>query len=109
MAFKGPLPSTPRNHYLLTIVDEYSCIRFAFPCPNMTMKMVIRCLNQLFAVFRMPAYVHFDRGHSFLFKELRDYLTTLGIAASKTTSHNPRGMDSVNATMTLSRKTSHCP
>ena len=34
MDFKGLLPS--RNHYLLTIVNEYSRFPFVFPCPNMT-------------------------------------------------------------------------
>ena len=32
--FKGPLPSSTKNTYLLTIVDEFSRFPFAFPCPT---------------------------------------------------------------------------
>ncbi|MGL4483015.1 MAG: RNase H-like domain-containing protein, partial [Lactococcus garvieae] len=34
MDFKGPLPSSTRNNYLLTIVDEYSRFPFAFACAD---------------------------------------------------------------------------
>ncbi|XP_076069791.1 uncharacterized protein LOC143041669 [Oratosquilla oratoria] len=34
--FKGPLPLNSRNHYMLTLVDEYSHFPFAFACQNMT-------------------------------------------------------------------------
>ena len=39
--FKGPLPSTDRNHYFLNIVDEYSRFPFVFPCSNVTTATVI--------------------------------------------------------------------
>ncbi|XP_065675863.1 uncharacterized protein LOC136092072 [Hydra vulgaris] len=29
--FKGPLPFSTPEHYMLTIVDEYSCFSFAYP------------------------------------------------------------------------------
>ena len=32
--FKGPLPSSSKNRYILTIVDEFSRFPFAFPCSN---------------------------------------------------------------------------
>ncbi|GAA49990.1 hypothetical protein CLF_103896 [Clonorchis sinensis] len=32
--FKGRLPSTTRNKYLLTVVDEYSRFPFTYPCPD---------------------------------------------------------------------------
>ncbi len=44
--FKGPLPTTSRNAYILTVVDEYSRFPFAFPCPNMHSSTVIKCLDQ---------------------------------------------------------------
>ncbi|XP_042228552.1 uncharacterized protein LOC121870679 [Homarus americanus] len=52
---KGPLPSTSRNRYLLTVVDEHSRFPFAFACKDMTAATVIKCLRQLFAIFGMPA------------------------------------------------------
>ena len=53
--FKGPLPSSSRNRYLLTIVDEFSRFTFAYPCPNMESKTVNSCLSNLFSIFGMPA------------------------------------------------------
>ena len=32
--FKGPLPKSNKNRYILTIIDEYSRFPFAFPCPD---------------------------------------------------------------------------
>lgn len=89
--FKGPLPTSSRNRYLLTIVDEYSRFPFAFPCPDMTTQTVITCLTELFSVFGMPAYVHSDRGTSFMSSELREFLTSRGVAVSRTTPYNPQG------------------
>ena len=91
MDFKGPLPSNSKNRYMLVMIDEYSRFPFAFACPNMTTDVVIRCLNQLFSIFGMPAYIHTDRGSSFMSKELREYLTRLSIATSRTTPYNPQG------------------
>ena len=46
--FKGPLPSSSRNKYLLVMIDEYSRFPFAFPCPNMYSSTVISCLEKFF-------------------------------------------------------------
>ena len=43
--FKGPVPSTPNNKYLLVIIDEYSRFPFIFPCSNMNSSTVIACLK----------------------------------------------------------------
>ena len=59
--FEGPLPSSNKNRFVLTIVDEFSRFPFAFPCSNIDARTVIACLNQLFAIFGMPSYVHADR------------------------------------------------
>jgi len=64
--FKGRLPSSTKNRYLLTIVDEYSRFPFAFPCASVDSKTAIAHFNQLFAVFGMPAYIHSDRGAAFM-------------------------------------------
>lgn len=88
--FKGPLPSSSRNKYLLTIIDEYSRFPFAFACPDMTASTVIDRLCQLFSVFGMPSYIHSDRGSSFMSEELKHFLHDKGIVTSRTTAYNPQ-------------------
>nr|XP_042912197.1 uncharacterized protein LOC122272495 [Parasteatoda tepidariorum] len=39
----------------------------------------------------MPTYIHSDRGSSFMSRELKTYLTSQGIATSRTTAYNPAG------------------
>lgn len=89
--FKGPLPSTTRNTYLLTIVDEFSRFPFAFPCPDMSATTIIKCLCQVFAIFGMPSFIHSDRGSAFMSEELKQFLQKRGIATSRTTPYNPQG------------------
>ncbi len=89
--FKGPLPSNNKNKYFLNIIDEYSRFPFVFPCPDVSTPTVVKCLTTLFSFFGMPAYVHSDRGASFMSRELREFLTSKGVAMSRTTSYNPAG------------------
>ena len=51
---------------------------------------VIRCLEQLFAIFGMPQYIHSDRGTAFLTEELRHYLHEKSITTSYTSGYNPQ-------------------
>ena len=76
--FKGPLSTTSRNTYILTVVDEYSRFPFAFPVPNMHSSTVIKCLDHIFTLCGMPSYIHSDRGTSFLSQELKEYLSQRG-------------------------------
>lgn len=89
--FKGPLPSCTRNRYLLIIVDEFSRFPFAYPTQDMTASTVISKLKELFWIFGTPAYVHTDRGTSFMSQELKSFLCSLGVATSRTTAYNPQG------------------
>ena len=89
--FKGPLKSTSRNPYMLTVVDEYSRFLFAFPCPITLSSTVIKCVDQLFTLCGTPRYIHSDRGTSFLSKEMKHYLTQKGIATRKSTPYHPIG------------------
>jgi hypothetical protein len=89
--FKGPLPSTTNNRYILTVVDEFSRFPFAFPCADMTIKTVITCLTQLFAIFGLPSFIDTDRGTSFMTEELRQYLVSKNVSTSRTSPYNPRG------------------
>ena len=53
MDFKGPVPSTSPNKYLLAIIDKYFRVPFVFPCSNMNSSTVIACLNKLFSLREM--------------------------------------------------------
>ncbi|KAL9975044.1 hypothetical protein ACROYT_G012160, partial [Oculina patagonica] len=83
--FKGPLPTNNGNKYFLMVVDEYSRFPFVFPCPDVSTNTVIKCLTSLFSLVGMPAYVHSDRGASFMSRELREFLSSKGVASSRTT------------------------
>ncbi|GFV33825.1 hypothetical protein TNCV_1069321 [Trichonephila clavipes] len=89
--FKGPLPSVSRNHYILTIVDEFSRFPFAIPCSDISAKTVILHLKNIFSIFGMPSFIHSDRVTSFMSQELKSFLTSQGIATSRTTPYNPAG------------------
>ncbi|KFD48875.1 hypothetical protein M513_10238 [Trichuris suis] len=89
--FKGLLPGEPANRFLLCIVDEYSRFPFAFPCPDTSAASVIRIMNELFALFGVPAYVHTGRGSAFMSRELREFFVGKGISCSRNTRYNPQG------------------
>ena len=89
--FKGPLPSKNGNRYMLTVIDEFSRFPFAFPCPDLSARSVIRCLCSLFSLFGVPAYVHSDRGSSFMSVQLKEFLRERGVATSRTTPYHPQG------------------
>ena len=89
--FKGPLPSNNSNKYFLTIVDEYSRFPFAIPCTDVSASSVCKCFVELFSLFGLPGFIHSDRGSAFMSQELRQFLSSKGIATSNTSSYNPRG------------------
>ena len=89
--FKGPLPTSSRNRYILTITDEYSRFPFAFPCHDMCSSTIKKCFTELFTTYGLPAFVHSDRGTSFMSSELKEFLHSRGIATSRTTAFNPKG------------------
>jgi transposase InsO family protein len=88
--FKGPLPGSGPNKYILTVVDEFSRYPFAFPCRDTSAKTVIACLNQIFMIFGSCSFIHSDRGSAFISKELRQYLLSQNIAVSLTSPYNPK-------------------
>ena len=89
--FKGPLPTSTRNKYLLTVIDEYSRFPFAFPCPNQESSTIVKCLTELFSIFGTAGYVHSDNGPSLISEELHDFFLSHGIAYSNSTKYNPQG------------------
>ena len=84
MDSKKPLRSS-ENRYLLVLIDEFSRFRCAFPCRNLSAKTVISRLSTLFSLFGFPAYIHSDRGSSFMSQEINTYLHKRGIATSLST------------------------
>ena len=62
------------------VVDEYSRFPFVFPCPDVFTNTVIKCLTSLFSLVGIPAYLHSDRGASFMSRELREFLSSKGVA-----------------------------
>lgn len=90
--FKVTLPSSSlSNTYILTIIDEFPRFPFAYPCRDTSALTVIKCLSQLFSIFGLPAYIHSDRGASFMSTELKRFLIDLGRNSSRTVLYNPRG------------------
>ena len=53
------------------------------------LQLSFKCLTSLFSLLGMPAYVHSDQGATFMNQELREFLTSKGVATSHTTSYNP--------------------
>ena len=89
--FKGPLKSKTGNTFLFTAIDEYSRFPFAIPCSNTSALTVIRCLNSIFSLCGMPAFVHSDRGAAFMSNDVSTCLTNHGVATSRTTPYHPTG------------------
>ncbi|CAC5365125.1 unnamed protein product [Mytilus coruscus] len=56
----------------------------------MTSATVIQCLRQLFVLFGTPAYIHSDRGQSFMSAELKTFQQSHGVATSRTTPCSPQ-------------------
>ncbi|XP_035230305.1 uncharacterized protein LOC118202265 [Stegodyphus dumicola] len=55
----------------------------------------------------MPANIHSDRGSLFMSRELKCFLTSLGIATSRATAYNPQGNGQVERYNGIIWKTIH--
>ena len=86
--FKGPLPYSSRNHYFLTIIDEYSRFPFLFPCTDTSTQTVISHLKYLFNLFGFPAIIHCDNAECFVSKEITQFLHDRGIAITHSSEYN---------------------
>ena len=89
--FMGPKPSTSKNQYILSVIDEYSRFPFAFPCPDTSAETVIRCLKQLFTLCGTPESLHSDRGSHFMATSVQQFLRNRNIAQTRTSPYNPAG------------------
>ena len=91
MNFKGLLPSKTKNHYIFTVVDEFSRFPFVFSCKDASSCTVILCLRSLFSLFGFSAIVHNDNAKCFVLKEIKEFLNERGIASTFSSVCNPRG------------------
>ena len=91
--FKGPLLTSNKNRYILTIIDEYSRFPLVFPCPDTSSSSVLKCFKNLFSLFDIPAYIHFDRSSSLISEKLCTFLHTRGVATSRRTKQTPDPID----------------
>ena len=89
MNFKGFLPSKSKNHYIFTVVDEFSRFPFVFACKDTTSCKVISCLRSLFSVFGFPPIVHSDNAKCFVSKKIKKLLNERGIASTFFFMYNP--------------------
>ena len=55
------------------------------------MQTAITCLNQVFVIVGLPAFMHSDRGTAFTSQKLTAYLRKRGIASSRTSVCNATG------------------
>ena len=58
--FKGPLPTTVENKYMLVIIDEYSRFPFVYACKNVKASTIIEKVTDLFYMFGLRSYVYTD-------------------------------------------------
>ena len=89
--FVGPKASNTANHYLFSVIDEYSRYPFAFPVRNQSLQTVISCPSSLFYLFGPPQNMHCDRGAQFESQRFLDFLHLFGVTKSRTTSYHPQG------------------
>ena len=72
----------------MSIVDSHLPLHVLILTESST---VLKCFNQLFSIFGMPAYIHSDRAPNLISREIKDYLFSKGIATSRTSRYNPKG------------------
>ena len=87
--FKDSLLTLFKNCYLSTIIDEYS--QFSFGNVQVYAKTVISCLNQVFVMFNMLAYIYSNRNTGFMSQKLVSYLQKCGVVCSRTSVYNAPG------------------
>jgi len=93
---KGKLPYVG---YLLSSSSVVSHLHFCA-----VMFQHIQCLTQLFCLFGMPGCVYSDRGSAFMSSELREFLLSRNVAASRRTPYQPEGTLSASVLIRLCGK-----
>ena len=87
----GPLPSSNKFNYLLTIIDLYSRWTEAIPLSDTTSQTVCQALiSNWVARFGVPESISSDRGPNFESKLFSKFSECLGIKKIRTTAYHPQ-------------------
>ena len=87
----GPLPSSERCKYLLTIVDRFSRWPEAFPLQDMSSNTCARAfVRHWLPRFGIPDEVITDRGTQFVGGAWAELMTSLGVKSLTTTAYHPQ-------------------
>uniref|UniRef100_A0A2C9LUB8 Integrase catalytic domain-containing protein n=1 Tax=Biomphalaria glabrata TaxID=6526 RepID=A0A2C9LUB8_BIOGL len=65
----------------------------------MSSATVVKCLNELFALFGLSSYVHTDKGTSFMSAEVQKYLNERGVATSRSTARGNGQIEKQNSSL----------
>ena len=68
---------------------------FLLPCPNMYAQTIINCLNDLQSLRGVPSYMHSGNASYFKSREIKNYFTSRGVAASRCSLYYPFGYSQV--------------
>ena len=80
-----------KNQNLLTVVDGFGRLRFAFALRNITPSSAINSLSNHFAIFGNPGFIRSDRSTQFVPSEFRNFFHQNEVATSRTTPYYPQG------------------
>ena len=83
------LPFALRDIY--EVCQKYSRFPWAFSCKDQSAYTVKDCLIKSMSGGGAPGYNHSDRGSDFMFKSMKEFLISSGIATSRTNHYHPRG------------------
>jgi len=88
----GPIPTTtPRNRYLLVVVDYFTKWVETFPLRNIKAKTMAEVfVNQVISRHGVLLEVHTDQGKNFESKLFAELMNLLGIRKTRTTALHPQ-------------------
>ena len=74
--------SSSKNRFLLTIINEFSCLEFVYPCEDTPSRSFILCLNSFFSIFQYSVIIHNDNSKCFPLNEIKQFFIKCEIATS---------------------------
>ena len=85
----GPLTPSGGFHYILSIVDRFTCLCKAVPMRNMEAGTVVATfISRWISIFGCPKYVQTDRGSQFTSNQWKKCMEYLGIQHRTTHSYS---------------------
>ncbi|XP_066941085.1 uncharacterized protein [Macrobrachium rosenbergii] len=87
----GPLKKTRKgNEYILTLICPTTRFPMAVPVKNISAKVIIKQLINIFTVFGFPAEVQCDQGTNFMSKVFQETLATFNLKQVIATAYHPQ-------------------